>query len=225
MRGRNTFVHSNTARPTMMQGRTDFSKGTLTEEQAGGDPFALFGAWFKEAETAGMPEPNAMALATAGTVTISCRIVYLRGFDERGFVFFTNYNSRKSMDIERDPHAALTFFWPGQERQVRIEGVAERVEEAESDAYFAGRPRESRIGAWSSDQSRPVASREQLDERFSRWQERFGEGDVPRPLHWGGIRVKPVRMEFWQGRSDRMHDRIVFERMSDGAWIRVRLQP
>jgi pyridoxamine 5'-phosphate oxidase len=208
-----------------MQAPPDHGITGLTEEQAGDDPIALFGAWLKAAEEDGLPEPNAMALATAGTVTISCRMVLLRAFDERGFVFFTNYNSRKAMDLERDPHAALTFFWAAHERQVRVEGTTEQVDPAESDAYFATRPRESRIGAWSSDQSRPVASRDQLEERYARWKERFGDGEVPRPLHWGGVRVKPVRIEFWQGRPGRMHDRIVFERMGEKGWMKVRLQP
>lgn len=120
-------------------------------------------------------------------------------------VFYTNHNSRKAMDIERDPRAALTFFWPQHERQVRIEGKVEHLTAEESDAYFASRPIESRIGAWSSDQSRPVESREALEQRYTRWKERFGEGEIPRPMHWGGYRVRPVRIEFWQGRSSRMH--------------------
>jgi pyridoxamine 5'-phosphate oxidase len=166
-----------------------------------------------------------MALATAGSASISCRIVLLRSFDRNGFAFYTNYNSRKAMDLERDPRAALTFFWPQMERQVRIEGKTEVLSAEESDAYFASRPRESRIGAWSSDQSRLVESRELLDERYARWQDRFKEGEVPRPEHWGGLRVRPVRIEFWQGRADRMHDRIAFEHFADGTWQRMRLQP
>lgn len=205
--------------------RTDYVKGALTEDAAGTDPFALFGRWLEEAESSGQPEHHAMALATVGSASISCRIVLLRSFDRNGFAFYTNYNSRKAMDLERDPRAALTFFWPRMERQVRIEGKTEVLSAEESDAYFATRPRESRIGAWSSDQSRLVEGRGQLDERYARWQERFKEGEVPRPEHWGGLRVRPVRIEFWQGRSDRMHDRIAFEHFADGTWQRMRLQP
>lgn len=195
------------------------------EGEVGHDPMALFAEWFRAAEEDGLPEPHAMSLATLGSLTISCRIVLLRSFDARGFVFYTNNNSRKAMDLERDPRAALTFFWPDHERQIRIEGRAEPLTAEESDAYFATRPRESRIGAWSSDQSRPVEDRKALDERFERWSERFKNSDVPRPLHWGGHRVKPVRIEFWQGRTNRLHDRIAFEQLSDGSWLRVRLQP
>lgn len=205
--------------------RTDYNKGQLVEEHAGADPIALFGAWLKQAEDDGLVEPHAMSLSTMGAYTISSRMVLLRSFDAQGFVFYTNYNSRKSMDMERDPRAALLFYWGEHERQVRIEGRVEQVSEAESDAYFASRPLESRIGAWSSDQSRVVESREQLEQRYERWKERFADGTVPRPLHWGGYRVRPVRIEFWQGRENRMHDRLVYEHMNDGTWMRIRLQP
>ncbi len=205
--------------------RTDYVKGTLIEDTLDNDPIPLFDEWLLAAEGTGMADHNAMTLATAGSASISCRIVLLRSFDKRGFVFYTNYNSRKAMDIERDPRAALTFYWPSLERQVRIEGKCERVDPSESDTYFASRPRSSQIGAWSSDQSRLVESRTALEDRFSRWEERFKDLDVPRPEHWGGIRVKPARIEFWHGRSDRMHDRIAFEHFADGTWRRMRLQP
>ncbi len=205
--------------------RTDYSKLSLSENEAGQDPIALFGTWFKEARDGGVLEPHAMTLATAGSLTISCRVVLMRSFDEHGFVFYSNYNSRKAMDLERHPHAALNFFWPGLERQVRIEGRVEQVSPETSDAYFASRPRESRIAAWASDQSRTVMDREQLEQRYERWKERFAGGDVPRPLHWGGYRLRPQRIEFWQGRGNRMHDRIAFEHFADGTWVRVRLQP
>ncbi|MBL8002582.1 MAG: pyridoxamine 5'-phosphate oxidase [Flavobacteriales bacterium] len=205
--------------------RIDYTKATLLEHDAGDDPFVLFGRWLKAAEEEGLPEHNAMALATAGSFSISCRIVLLRSFDREGFVFFTNYNSRKALDLERDPRAALTFFWPDHERQVRIEGRAEPVSGDENDAYFHSRPRESRVGAWSSDQSRVAADRDQIDQRFARWQERLKDQEIPRPAHWGGYRVRPVRIEFWQGRPSRLHDRIAFERFDDGSWGRMRLQP
>ncbi len=205
--------------------RTDYTKHVLLEEEAGDDPITLFGRWLKAAEDGGVAEPHAMSLATMGSLTISCRIVLLRGFDARGFTFYTNQNSRKAMDLERDPRAAITFFWPDLERQVRVEGRAEPVTPEESDAYFLSRPRESRMAAWSSDQSRPVADRAQVEERYQRWAERFEGKEVPRPLHWGGYRVRPVRIEFWQGRAGRLHDRIAYEQLSDGGWIRTRLQP
>ena len=205
--------------------RTDYTKMNLVEEDAGMDPMALFGRWMEEALSSGVPEPHAMSLATMGSLTISCRIVLLRSFDAEGFVFYTNHNSRKAMDLERDPRAALTFFWPEMERQVRIEGKAEHIGADVSDEYFASRPLESRIAAWSSDQSRAVENRRQLDERYDRWKQRFADGEVPRPLHWGGYRVRPQRIEFWQGRPSRLHDRLAFEHFADGTWGRVRLQP
>lgn len=208
-----------------LQRRSEYGKRTLSEEEAGMDPLRIFLDWLDDAARSGEPEPNAMLLSTVGSASISCRVVLLRQADEEGFVFYTNYNSRKAMDLERDPRAALTFFWPSLERQVRVEGKAEKVTEAESDAYFATRPRASRIGAWSSDQSRTVESRAAMDERFARWSERFAGQEVVRPEHWGGIRVRPVRIELWQGRQNRLHDRLAFERFQDGTWQRMRLQP
>jgi pyridoxamine 5'-phosphate oxidase len=205
--------------------RQEYDKASLSEEAAGHDPIRLFGGWLEEARAADVPDHNAMMLSTVGSMSISCRVVLLRSFDADGFLFHTNYNSRKAMDIERDPRVALTFFWPALERQVRIEGRAEHAAKEESDAYFASRPRESRIAAWCSDQSRVVEGREAMEERYRRWAERFADEDVPRPEHWGGIRTRPVRIEFWQGGAHRMHDRLAFEKFGDGTWQRMRLQP
>lgn len=209
----------------IVSARTDYGKRTLGEAEAGMDPVQLFAAWLDEAEQSGLPDHNAMVLSTVGSVSLSSRVVLLRQVDERGFSFFSNYNSRKAMDLERDPRAALLFYWPALERQVRVEGRAELLPEAESDAYFASRPRESQIGAWCSDQSRMVENREAIEERFTRWSERFAGMEVPRPEHWGGMLVRPVRMELWQGRANRLHDRLAYERFGDGSWQRMRLQP
>lgn len=208
-----------------MDVRTDYDRFELSDQAAGNDPMELFGKWLAEAGAGGEPDHNAMLLATVGAASISNRVVLMRAFSDEGLVFHTNYNSRKAMDLERDPRAAITFFWPRMQRQVRFEGKAGRTSDAESDAYFAGRPRESRIAAWSSDQSRITDGRDAMDERFRRWAERFKDMDVPRPEHWGGIIIRPVRVEFWQGRANRLHDRLAFERFEDGSWQRMRLQP
>lgn len=205
--------------------RNEYERSSLSEEEAGLDPMHLFAAWLDAAERSGQPDHGAMVLSTVGTASLSSRVVLLRQIDDRGFIFYTNYNSRKAMDLERDPRASLNFFWPALQRQVRVEGKASRLSDGESDAYFADRPRASQIGAWSSDQSRVTGDRAFLEARFKRWSERFEGKPVPRPDHWGGIVVRPVRIEFWQGRASRLHDRLVFERLSGDAWERIRLQP
>ncbi|MEX2501430.1 MAG: pyridoxamine 5'-phosphate oxidase [Trueperaceae bacterium] len=211
--------------------RVAYRRGTLLEELLGTDPFAALTAWLREAADAGAREPNAMALATVDDQgRPSLRMVLCKGVDDHGIVFYTNLGSRKAIDMERTSRAAATFWWEVGERQVRIEGRVERVSDAEADAYFARRPRGSRLGAWASPQSRPVAGREELERRLEEVRRRFGEDDpVPRPDFWGGYRIVPDRIEFWQGREDRLHDRVVFERAEEGAsgaaWRQVRLAP
>jgi pyridoxamine 5'-phosphate oxidase len=209
--------------------RTEYKRATLDEARSDPDPYRQFARWFDEALKARLPEPNAMTLATAGAdLRPSARIVLLKGFDARGFVFYTNYASRKGLDLAAHPHVALLFHWVELERQVRIEGIAGKVDAAESDAYFTERPRASRLGAWASPQSEPVAGRAALEERFAAVEARFCDAGehIPRPPHWGGYRVVPETLEFWQGRHSRMHDRIRYRRDPDSAgWIIDRLAP
>ncbi|MFO1061667.1 MAG: pyridoxamine 5'-phosphate oxidase [Dongiaceae bacterium] len=190
------------------------------------DPFARFAAWLAEAEGKEPNDPNAMALATVGPDGMpSLRMVLLKGTDERGFVFYTNLESRKGEQLAGNPQAALCFHWKSLRRSVRVEGAVERVTGAEADAYFATRPRLSQIGAWASTQSRPLGSRLELEGRAARYAAQFGLGSVPRPPHWSGFRVLPRRIEFWEDRPFRMHDRLVYHRRPEGGWSTERLYP
>jgi pyridoxamine 5'-phosphate oxidase len=191
------------------------------------DPFALFGAWFTEAEASEPNDPNAMALATVAADGMpSVRMVLLKGFDETGFVFFTNLESRKGEQLKANPKAALCFHWKTLQRSVRVEGLVTPVSPAEADAYFATRARSSRIGAWASKQSRPLASRFDLERRIAEYTARFGLGEVPRPPFWSGFRLAPLRIEFWKNGAFRLHDRLVFTRadLAEG-WTIERLFP
>lgn len=197
----------------------------LDEQSIHSDPIVQFRRWYESA-SANVPLHSAMALATVSDEGVpSMRMVLLKGVDEEGFVFYTNYVSRKGRELARNPRAALLFHWQVMERQVRIEGMVERVSDAESDAYFRTRPRESQISAIASPQSEYIASREDLERMHGEIEKKFGKGEIPRPAHWGGYRLKPIRIEFWQGREARLHDRIVYERQSGGKWIMSRLAP
>lgn len=205
--------------------RHDFMQMHLDESMIDSDPVVQFGNWFKQAVEGKVHEPNAFVLSTVGTdMKPSARILLLRDFNENGFVFYTNYNSRKSQNIAENPNACMTFFWPELERQVRIEGRIVKQSPAESDLYFANRPRSSRLGAWSSPQSEIIADRKALDDILADIDKKFEGKDVPRPDWWGGYVLIPDHLEFWQGRPSRLHDRIVFMRSGD-VWKTVRLAP
>ena len=204
--------------------RQEYLRAGLRRSDLRDEPVEQFGSWFDEALAAELHEPTAMTLATATPDGApSARTVLLKGFDERGFVFYTNYDGRKAKELEANPRCALLFYWGELQRQVRIEGNARRVPEAESDAYFDGRPRGSRLGAWASEQSREVEGRDVLERRLEEMDERYGD-EIPRPPFWGGYRVEPYLFEFWQGRENRLHDRLAYRR-EDGGWAVVRLQP
>ena len=206
--------------------RKEYTSTGLMEADAHPDPIEQFRRWFDEALAANLYEPNAMTLATATREgRLSARVVLLKGFDERGFVFYTNYEGRKARELEENPCCALVFYWGELERQVRIEGRAERVSEEESDAYYESRPRGSQLGAWVSEQSRPVEDREALEERLRGLEAEYEGSEVPRPPFWGGYRVEPEKIEFWQGRENRLHDRLLYCRQDGGGWRVERLQP
>lgn len=205
--------------------RVDYGREPLEEAAMPGDPFEQFRVWFEEAVAAGIREPNAMTLGTAEVDgRVSCRTVLLKAFDGRGFVFYTNHGSRKGRQLAANPRAALLFPWVALERQVEIEGCVERVSEEESEEYFRSRPRGSRLGAWVSEQSAEIESREVLLRRLAELEAEFAGGEIPKPDFWGGYRVVPDSIEFWQGGHDRLHDRFLY-RKKDGAWHRVRLSP
>jgi pyridoxamine 5'-phosphate oxidase len=197
----------------------------LTETDLLDDPLALLRRWYAEAQAAG-PRADAMTLATATPDgRPSARIVLLKGIEDDGVTFFTNYESRKGRELQANPHAALVLLWPAIDRQVRLVGAVQRLGAHESDAYFATRPRGSQLGAWASRQSEPLRDRAQLDERLAQAEARYADGTVPRPPQWGGFRLVPREIEFWQGRPDRLHDRFAYVRAANGEWTRSRLSP
>jgi pyridoxamine 5'-phosphate oxidase len=205
--------------------RRDYSLAALSEAEVHADPIRQFEAWFADALAAQVLEPNAMTLATASSDGVpSARIVLLKGVDAQGFVFFTDYRSRKGAELTENPLAALVFLWKEIERQVRVSGAVSRVTVAESEAYYRSRPLGSRLGAWTSHQSSVIASRAELEARLLEVSARFADGDVPLPPYWGGYRVVPDEVEFWQGRPNRLHDRLRYERRA-GAWVISRLSP
>ena len=205
--------------------REEYLKGGLNRKDLNVDPFKQFELWFAQAEETELRAPNAMSLSTTGADGMpDSRTVLLKLYDERGFVFFTNYGSEKARQLNENPKAALLFPWLGLERQVRIQGEVEKVSTQESLSYFMTRPRGSQIGAWSSAQSSPISSRSLLTEEWQKLKRKFSEGEVPLPDFWGGYRVKPVKIEFWQGRANRLHDRFVY-RKADDSWTIERLAP
>ena len=205
--------------------RREYSLRELSKASVAADPFVQFANWFDENLTSQPIEPSAVLLSTVGPDGApSSRVVLLKGMDPRGFVFFTNYESRKGRELAAEPRAALTFFWPELERQVHVAGVAEKISREESEAYFKTRPETSRVGAWASKQSSVIQNRRELEDRFREIAERFPNKEIPCPPFWGGYRVRPTRFEFWQGRRSRLHDRICYEQ-KDGAWAVFRLSP
>ena len=206
--------------------RKEYKLQTFSEKDALPDPFAQFEKWWKEALDSGVDEVNAMTLATASADGMpDARIVLLKGFDPKGFTFFTNYNSAKGIELAENPRASLVFFWKELERQIRISGLVIMTSGEESDTYFNSRPEGSRIGAWASPQSEPIENREWLEDNEKKMREQFPDGLISRPPHWGGYCVKPTRIEFWQGRPSRLHDRILYDLEKTGSWKIRRLAP
>ena len=206
--------------------RKDYQLQSLLEADIAADPFTQFNHWWDDAVKSELEEVNAMTLATASLTGIpAARIVLLKSFSDAGFVFFTNYNSHKGIELEENPQACLVFFWKELERQVRITGNVEKVTASESDAYFNSRPAGSRLGAWASPQSSVITSREIVEKNIEKFEEQFAGNEITRPPHWGGYIVIPAVIEFWQGRPNRLHDRLQYSKMQDGSWKIERLAP
>ncbi len=206
--------------------RTEFSKHKLLESDLAVDPFSQFQCWVEDVQAMNVSDWQAMSLATSTCDGHpSVRIVYLRGWDERGFLFYTNYDSRKGHELADNPRVAAVLYWKEIERQVRIEGTIVRASDAESDTYFSGRPRESCIGAWASAQSQPLADRATLERLTTECEAKFAHGPIPRPPNWGGYRIVPDSVEFWQGGVARLHDRLIYRRQADSSWQIERLFP
>jgi len=206
--------------------RRNYTRAGLNETEADSNPFTQFQTWFDQALAADLPEPNAMTLATATAEgKPSARIVLLKGFDEDGFVFYTNYASQKGQQLTDNPWASLVFWWAELERQVRMEGRVEKVSQAESEEYFASRPLGSRLGAWASPQSQVISSRAVLEDKIAELETKYDEETIPKPPNWGGYRLIPTEIEFWQGRPNRLHDRLCYRQQGDGTWLRERLAP
>jgi len=206
--------------------RKDYQMHSLSETDVAADPFTQFNNWWNDAVKSEIDELNAMTLATASSAGIpSARVVLLKEVSDAGFVFFTNYKSHKAKDLEENPNASLVFYWKELERQINISGKVEKVSSTESDEYFNSRPEGSRIGAWASPQSSVIASRAVIEENITKYTGQFAGGNIPRPPHWGGYIVKPLLIEFWQGRSNRLHDRILYTRTAEGSWKQERLAP
>lgn len=206
--------------------RTDYMMNVLSETDVAADAFDQFTKWWDEAVKSEIYEVNAMTLAAATKDGVpSARIVLLKGYDQNGFVFFTNYLSNKGKELAENPRACLLFFWKELERQVRIDGTVEKITPAESEEYFQSRPPGSRIGAWASPQSTVIANREVIEKNVAELEKKYASGDIPRPEHWGGYVIKPTSIEFWQGRSSRLHDRIRYTRQKNNQWLIERLAP
>lgn len=205
--------------------RESYTKGILHRSGMDRNPLVQFSGWMEQAVNAGVPEPTAVVVSTTGADGFpQSRVVLLKSFDENGYVFYTNYLSQKGKALNQDPRAALLFFWPELQRQVRITGTVSLTSEEEATAYFNSRPEQSRLGTWASEQSREIPSRACLEKRFEEYASQYANGAVPKPPHWGGFRVAPVRYEFWQGRENRLHDRLVYQSQNN-EWKITRLAP
>ncbi|HKK62636.1 MAG TPA: pyridoxamine 5'-phosphate oxidase [Bacteroidales bacterium] len=207
--------------------RNEYGKSKLEEGDLPANPVELFEKWLMEAFEEDLPEPTAMTLATANKEgRVSARIILLKGFDNDGFQFYTNYKSKKSSDLEDSNFASMSFFWPELERQVRIEGKVSKISAKDSDLYHSARPRNNQLGAWASEQSQPISDRQTLEGQYNAVKKAYeGHAFIPRPKHWGGYRLTPLKIEFWQGREHRLHDRIDYQKDDSGRWCKQRLSP